>query len=355
MQMQATTDFQLCLKVIFMIIILKNNTTKKQIDSILEKIKELDLEPLYLPGTERIVIGAIGDERVIASLHLENYSFVERIVPVLAPYKLASRELCPSETIVSVGENIIGTPNFTVMAGPCSVENEEQLMATAATVKESGAHLIRGGAFKPRSSPYSFQGLGEEGLKLLKKAKEKYNIPIVTEVIDTEHVELVSKYADILQIGSRNMQNFNLLKKVGKTKKPVLLKRGMSASIQEFLMSAEYIMSEGNPNVILCERGIKTFETAYRNTLDLTAIPILKEKTHLPVIVDPSHAVGNRDYIIALAKAALVSGADGVLVEVHYDPEKALCDGKQSLTPEQFKEMMGQLRKLSKIEGKILK
>lgn len=338
-----------------MIIVLKNNATKKQIDSMLEKIAEVGLKPLYMPGTEKIVLGAIGDERILEGLHLDNYSFVDRMVPILASHKLASRELYPSETVVSVENNLIGTPNFIVIAGPCAVENEEQLMAIADSIKKDRAHFLRGGAFKPRSSPYSFQGLGEEGLKLLKKAKEKYELPIVTEVVDTEDIDIVCKYADILQIGSRNMQNFRLLKKVGKTNKPVLLKRGMSASIQEFLMSAEYILSEGNPNVILCERGIKTFETEYRNTLDMAAVPILKQKTHLPVIVDPSHALGNRDYVIQLAKAALVCGADGIMVEVHPKPEKALSDGKQSLMLEQFTELMEQLKKLAKLEGKILK
>lgn len=337
-----------------MIIILKNNAKKQQIDSILKEIEKQGLKPLYLPGTEKIVLGAIGDERVLARLNLENSSFVERVIPILEPYKLASRSLNPSETIITVNGRHIGAPNFTIIAGPCSVESDDMIQDTAKTLKENNIYFIRGGAYKPRSSPYSFQGLGEEGLKILKKAKEKYNISIVTEVLDTKDVDIVSEYADILQIGTRNMQNFRLLSKVGKQDKPILLKRGMSASIKEFLMSAEYILSEGNPNVILCERGIRTFETAYRNTLDLTAIPALKQKTHLPIIVDPSHAAGDREYVAALSKAALAVGADGILIEIHPDPKNALSDGKQSLDFTEFKRLTVQLRKIAAIEGKIL-
>ncbi|MBI5389041.1 3-deoxy-7-phosphoheptulonate synthase [Candidatus Woesearchaeota archaeon] len=337
-----------------MIIVLKNNTPKEEVDAILQRIAGLGLEPLYMPGTEKIVLGALGDERSIESLHLDNYSCVEKIIPVLAPYKLASRELHPAETVISLGDQQIGNPHFTVIAGPCSVESKEQIQKTGELLREEGIHFMRGGAFKPRTSPYSFQGMGEEGLKLMAKACNQFGTLVVTEVMDSEQVELVAKYADILQIGARNMQNFTLLKKVGKTQKPILLKRGMSASIQEFLMSAEYIMAEGNSQVILCERGIKTFETAYRNTLDLTAIPVLKEKTHLPVIVDPSHAAGNRTFVAALAKAALVVGADGIMVEIHPQPEKALSDGKQSLTFTQFQQLMQQLRSLAVFEGRIL-
>ena len=337
-----------------MIIVLKNTTTKKQTNSLLKRIESLGLKPLYMPGTEKVVIGAIGDERVMKSLHIENLSYVSEIVPILSPYKLASRELYPSETTIEIENIFIGAPNFTVIAGPCSVESEAQLMKTAEEVKKAGAHILRGGAFKPRSSPYSFQGLGEEGLKILAQAKKKFGMSIVTEALDKEDLHLVIKYADIIQIGSRNMQNFRLLKEAGKSGKPVLLKRGMAASIEELLMSAEYILNEGNPNVILCERGIKTFETAYRNTLDLTAIPILKQKTHLPVIVDPSHAAGDRDYVIQLSKAALVCGADGIMVEVHNEPEKALSDGRQSLTPGQFSNLMRELNKLAQAEGRTI-
>jgi 3-deoxy-7-phosphoheptulonate synthase len=337
-----------------MIIVLKNNATKKQADKIIEKIMELELKPLYMPGSEKIVLGAIGDERKIASLHLESYSFVEKVMPILSSYKLASRELYPAETVITIENSVIGTPNFTVIAGPCSVESEEQILTIAKHLKKHDVCFIRGGAFKPRSSPYSFQGMGKEALQILQDVKKKYSLKIVTEVLDTEDVELVSEYADILQIGSRNMQNYRLLQKAARTNKPILLKRGMSASINDFLMSAEYILAEGNKNVILCERGIKTFETAYRNTLDLTAIPVLKEKTHLPVIVDPSHATGNRDHVIQLAKAALVAGADGIMVEMHPDPDKAISDGKQSLTFDQFSSMMKQLASLAKVEDKLI-
>lgn len=337
-----------------MIIVLKNNAEKTEVDNLLKKIESSGLKPLYMPGTEKIVLGALGDERVLEKLNLENYSFVERVVPILSPYKLASRELNPSETVIDFGANRIGNPYFTVIAGPCAVESPEQLFSAAECLKVNNVSFLRGGSFKPRSSPYSFQGLGKKALELLSEAKKQFGLCIVTEVIDTEDVELVSSYADIMQIGARNMQNFRLLKKVGKTKIPILLKRGMSATIAEFLMSAEYILSEGNPNVILCERGIRTFETAYRNTLDLTSIPILKEKTHLPVIVDPSHAAGNRDYVISLSKAALVAGADGLIVEIHPEPHKALSDGKQSLTFSQFGSLMQSLRKLSKIESRLL-
>jgi len=337
-----------------MIIVLKNNTSKEEIDSILEKIRDLGLKPLYMPGTEKVVLGALGDERVLGDLQLENNPAVEKVLPILTPYKLASRDLYPSETVIEVGDDLIGTPYFTVIAGPCAVENQKQILETGDCLQKNHVKFIRGGAFKPRSSPYSFQGLGEEGLKILSTAREKYGLHVVTEVLATEDVELVGRYADVLQIGARNMQNFRLLKAVGKTDKPVLLKRGMSATVQDLLMSAEYILNEGNKNVILCERGIKTFETIYRNTLDLTAVPILKQKTHLPVIVDPSHAAGNRDYVIPLAKAALVSGADGVIVEIHPDPVRAISDGKQSLFFHQFDLLMKQLKPLAKTEGKIL-
>lgn len=307
-----------------------------------------------MPGTEKIVLGAVGDERSIESLHLENYGCVERVIPVLSPYKLASRELHPAETLISISKQHIGAPYFTVIAGPCSVENEEMVQQVGNILQEEKVSFMRGGAFKPRTSPYSFQGLGESGLQLMAKVRERFGTLIVTEVMDSEQVETVATYADVLQIGSRNMQNFTLLKKVGKTNKPILLKRGMAASIQEFLMSAEYILAEGNNNVILCERGIKTFETSYRNTLDLTAIPVLKEKTHLPVIVDPSHAAGNRSYVIALAKAAMACGADGIIVEIHPHPEEALTDGKQSLSFPEFRNLMQQFRRLAAIEGRIL-
>ncbi len=268
---------------------------------------------------------------------------------ILKPYKLASREVREGDTVIRVGDLAIGGPEFIVMAGPCSVESEEQLMASAYVAKKAGAHILRGGAFKPRTSPYSFQGMAEDGLKLLKKVRERTGLPVVTEVMNTTDVDLVESYADILQIGARNVQNFALLKEVGRAKKPVLLKRGLMTTIEELLMSAEYILSAGNEQVILCERGIRTFETATRNTLDISAVPVLKELTHLPVIIDPSHAAGYSRYVIPLTRAAVAVGADGLIVEVHPEPEKAFSDGAQSLRPEQFYQMMEEVRVMEKI------
>ena len=274
--------------------------------------------------------------------------------PKLPPYRLASRLNRPTPTIVRAGSVLVGGHNFVVIAGPCSVEDEQQLVATAMTVKESGASMLRGGAFKPRSSPYSFQGLEEEGLRLLQTARNKTGLPVVTEVMDSEDISLVASYADILQVGTRNSQNFSLLKKLGKVGKPVLLKRGLMTTLDEFLMSAEYILASGNDQVILCERGIRTFETATRNTLDLSAIPVLKERTHLPVIVDPSHAVGHKRFVIPMARAAMAVGADGIMVEVHCDPEKALCDGDQSLNPEMFAQLMNDLRSMAGLVSRVM-
>lgn len=264
-------------------------------------------------------------------------------------FKLASREYKKENTIIKVGNTQIGGDNFTIIAGPCAIESEEQLLDIAKKVKNSGAHILRGGAFKPRTSPYSFQGLGKEGLKLLKKASKETGLPTITEVMDTKDLKLVEEYADILQIGSRNMQNFVLLKEVGKSKKPVMLKRGFMSSIQEFLLAAEYILKEGNPNVILCERGIRTFETLTRNTLDLSAIPIIKKMSHLPIIIDPSHATGRRDLINPMTKAAVVVGANGVMIEVHNNCEKALCDGNQSISPQEFSNLTNEIKPLIKI------
>ena len=260
------------------------------------------------------------------------------------PHRLASRQGHSSDTRIDVGGVVVGPPNFVVIAGPCSVENEEQMIRTADEVRAAGAVLLRGGAFKPRTSPYSFQGLGEEGLKLLSKARMRTGLPVVTEVMDTSDIPLVETYTDIIQVGARNVQNFSLLKKLGQARKPILLKRGLMTTVNEFLMSAEYILASGNDRVILCERGIRTFETATRNTLDLSVVPVLKERTHLPIIVDPSHAVGKRRYVIPLAKAALAVGADGIMVEAHFDPDRALCDGEQSLRPNELAELMNSLR-----------
>ncbi len=274
--------------------------------------------------------------------------------PALPPYRLASRLSRQSSTAVPLQGAVVGGTQFIVIAGPCSVETEEQLIATARTVKQAGAAVLRGGAFKPRSSPYSFQGLGEEGLKLLALARQETSIPIITEVLDSSDIPLVESYADILQVGTRNSQNFSLLKKLGRSSKPVLLKRGLMGTLDEFLMSAEYVLAGGNENVILCERGIRTFETATRNTLDLSAVPILKDLTHLPIVVDPSHAVGDWRYVAPLAKAALAVGADGIMVEVHVDPEHALCDGQQSLRPQAFRKLMEELRVIAPLFGRTM-
>jgi 3-deoxy-7-phosphoheptulonate synthase len=325
---------------------MKAGAAKKDKDEVLKRIKELGYKPHVIHGSTRDVVGAVGDERGKAVLQcLESLHGVENVVPILQPYKLASKEVKKESSVVRISAFVaIGGKRVIMMAGPCSVESERQIIETAEAVKKAGAHILRGGAFKPRTSPYSFQGLEEEGLKLLAKARELTGLPVVTEVINPETAELVAKYSDILQIGARNSQNFALLKKVGQIGKPVLLKRGMSMTIQEFLMSAEYIMSEGNQSVILCERGIRTFETATRNTLDLSAVPVLKEKTHLPVVIDPSHGTGNHHYVAPMCYAAVAAGADGLIVEVHPDPEHASSDGPQSLKPAKFQAMMDKLR-----------
>ena len=330
-----------------MVIVMKKNATGEEIDQVIKWIESVGYQTHPSRGVEQTIIGVVGDDRGKAQLKSVEYlPGVEKAVPILKPYKLASREGRVGNTIVHVGDIEIGGPEFIVMAGPCSIESDEQLMESAYIIKKGGAHILRGGAYKPRTSPYSFQGLEEEGLRMLKKVRDKMGVPVVTEVMNTTEVELVEENCDILQIGTRNVQNFPLLKKVGQTRKPVLLKRGMMTTIEELLMSAEYILSEGNDQVILCERGIRTFETATRNTLDLSAIPVLKELTHLPVIVDPSHATGHWRYVLPLSKAAMAVGADGLLVEVHPQPEKALCDGAQSLKPEKFYQLMEELRML---------
>lgn len=336
---------------------MKSGAAKKDRDEVLKRIRELGYKPHVIHGATRDVIGAIGDERGKAVLQsLESLHGVENVVPILQPYKLASKEVKKESSLVRISDDLsIGGSRIIVMAGPCSVENERQIMDSAVAVKKAGAHVLRGGAFKPRTSPYSFQGLEEDGLKLLAKARDLTGLPFVTEVINPETAELVAGYADIIQIGARNSQNFALLKKVGQLGKPVLLKRGMSMTIQEFLMSAEYIMSEGNQSVILCERGIRTFETATRNTLDLSAIPVLKEKTHLPVVIDPSHGTGNHHYVAPMCYASVAAGADGLIVEVHPDPEHASSDGPQSLKPAKFDVMMEKLQLFAEAAGKTLK
>ncbi len=339
-----------------MIIVMKAGAAKKDRDEVLRRIRELGYKPHVIHGATRDVIGAVGDERGKAVLQtLESLHGVENVVPILQPYKLASKEVKKEASLVRISDDVvIGGERLIVMAGPCSVESEAQIIESAQAVKEAGAHVLRGGAFKPRTSPYSFQGLEEEGLKLLAKARDLTGLPVVTEVINPETAELVAEYADILQIGARNSQNFALLKKVGQIGKPVLLKRGMSMTIQEFLMSAEYVMSEGNQSVILCERGIRTFETATRNTLDLSAIPVLKEKTHLPVVIDPSHGTGNHRYVAPMCYASVAAGADGLIVEVHPDPERASSDGPQSLKPKKFAAMMEKLRLFAEAADRTL-
>ena len=338
-----------------MIIVLKPNATKKQLDHLLERIKTLGLKPMVSKGTERTIIGVIGSEDVLRVQPLEVIPGVEKVIPVLKPYKLVSREFKPEPSVIDLGGGVtIGGKELVVMAGPCSVENREMLFETARAVKQAGATVLRGGAFKPRTSPYSFQGMGEEGLKLLREAARATGMRVVTELLDTRDIQEVEQYADIIQIGARNMQNFELLKEVGQSKKPVLLKRGFSATIAEFLLAAEYILSQGNFNVILCERGIRTFETATRFTLDLNAVPVIKKLSHLPVVVDPSHATGEWDYVAPMAKAAVAAGADGLIVEVHPNPEVALSDGPQSLRPKKFAALIKDLRKVARAVGRSL-
>ncbi len=338
-----------------MIIVMQADATAEQLERVLKKIEELGYSPHVMHGVERKVIGAIGDEKEKGRLQvIETMTGVESMLPILMPYKLASLEVRKERTVVKVQGASIGGQELMVIAGPCSVENREQILSAARAVKKAGASVFRGGAFKPRTSPYSFQGLGEDGLKLLAAARETTGLPIITEVLNPRDLNLVERYADIIQIGARNIQNFALLKEVGQTRKPVLLKRGMATTVKEFLMSAEYILAGGNEEVILCERGIRTFETATRNTLDLSCIPVLKRKSHLPVLIDPSHAVGNWQYVPAMARAAVAAGADGLMIEVHPNPEEAFSDGAQSLKPDRFEQLMKDLIPFAKASGKTL-
>jgi len=336
-----------------MVIVLRPGTTKKEVDHIVSRIKKLGLKPWISKGVERTIIGVIGEEDVLRVHPLEVFPGVEKVVPILTPYRLASRDLKKEDSVIKIGGGVeIGSRRIVVMAGPCSVEGERLLLDIAKRVKKAGASILRGGAFKPRTSPYSFQGLGVKGLKFLAKAREETGLKIVTELMDIRDLDLVVKYADIIQIGARNMQNFNLLREVGKTKKPVLLKRGMSNTIKELLMSAEYILSGGNFNVILCERGIRTFEDATRFTFDVSAVPVVKSLTHLPIIVDPSHATGKWGLVTPCAKAGIAAGADGIIVEVHPNPEEALSDGEQSLIPDNFDKMMREVRRVAEAVGR---
>ncbi len=336
-----------------MIIVMKRKADEQELDNVIKWIESVGYKVHLSKGVERTIIGAVGDERgKVALKAAENMPGVEKVMPILAPYKLASRESKEGNTVIKVGDVEIGGSQCVVIAGPCAVESPEQLMEAAEVVKKAGASMLRGGAFKPRTSPYSFQGMGEQGLKLLAEAREKTGLPIVTEAMSAEEVELVDRYADVIQIGARNVQNFALLKAVGLKRKPVLLKRGMMTTLEELLMSAEYILASGNDEIILCERGIRTFETSMRNTLDISAVPVLKDKTHLPVIVDPSHAIGQWRFVLPLAKAAVAVGADGLLIEVHPEPDLALCDGAQSLRPERFAELMEEIESIAKIVRK---
>ncbi len=337
-----------------MIIVLKPHATADHAAELLDRISALGLKPLHMPGSERVVLGALGDERVLEQLHLDGHPLVESVKPILAPYKLVAREMHPADTVVSLGGVDIGGERIAVVAGPCAVESHDQLRDTARAVQAAGARIVRGGAFKPRTSPYSFQGLGVEGLRLLKAVSDELGVPTVTEVVDVADVEIVERYADGFQCGARNMQNFRLLQALGQSRKPVVLKRGMAARIDDLLLAAEYILAEGNPNVILCERGIQTFESATRNTLDLSAIPAIKARSHLPVLVDPSHGTGVREYVAPMSKAAVACGADGLLIEVHRDPQVALSDGKQSLFPEQFAALMRELAPFADAAGRTV-
>ncbi|MBE0466875.1 MAG: 3-deoxy-7-phosphoheptulonate synthase [Candidatus Desulforudis sp.] len=335
-----------------MVIVMSHKATDEQIEAVMKRLKEKGFRINLSRGVERTVIGAIGDETMLGDAGIELLPGVDKVIPILRPYKLASRIMKEEGTVIRIGDVEIGGGTVQVMAGPCAVESKEQLFEAAEKVKQAGARILRGGAYKPRTSPYSFQGMAEKGLQLLAETREKYGLLIVTEVMDPRSLPLVVEYADIVQIGTRNMQNFWLLREVGQCNKPVLLKRGLSATIEEWLMAAEYILSEGNPNVILCERGVRTFESYTRNTLDLSAVPVIKHLSHLPIIVDPSHALGKYELVPSMAVAAVAAGADGLLIEVHPNPQEALCDGAQSLTPKKFGKVMVQVGEVARAIGK---
>lgn len=336
-----------------MIVVMKIGSTKQELKNVCDKARELGFNPHVIYGEERNVVGlvGIGVNRESAFV-MEDFPGVDKVVPITKPYKLASKEVKKEPSIVTVGNVRFGSEQFVVIAGPCSVESREQIIQVAKQVKQAGACMLRGGAFKPRTSPYSFRGLGEDGLKILAEAREITGLPVVTEIVNPADVELVQKYADMFQVGARNIQNFSLLTALGQASKPVLLKRGMSTTVEEFLMAAEYILSEGNRDVVLCERGIRTFETATRNTLDISSVPVVKSKSHLPIIIDPSHAAGVASYVPALAKSAVAVGADGLIIEVHPKPQQASSDGAQSLTPQQFDALMVELRQIASAVGR---
>lgn len=335
-----------------MVVVMDINCPREHVELVVTKLEANGFKASLIHGVKRIVIGAVGDRGAINALGLEIMPGVEKVVPIMRPFKLVSRELNGEGTVVKVGGVPIGGREITLIAGPCAVESREQMYLAAARLKQAGARILRGGAFKPRTSPYSFQGLEEEGLKILAGAATEYELATVTEVIDLHSLEIAIKYVDMIQIGARNMQNFQLLREVGRAGRPVLLKRGLSATVEEWLMAAEYIMSEGNGDIVLCERGIRTFETYTRNTLDLSAVPLVKGLSHLPVVVDPSHATGERHLVGPMARAAVAAGADGLMVEVHPEPRQALCDGKQSLTPEEFALLTAELKAVAEAVGR---
>jgi len=341
-----------------MLIVMQSHATEEQVRAVCERIESLGLRAHPIPGSNRTAIGITGNSGAIDIGSLEAMSGVVECIPVSKPYKLVSRDAKEENTVVRIptpaGEVCIGGAALAIIAGPCAVETREQAMAVAQSVKAAGAHLFRGGAYKPRTSPYSFQGLGEPGLKILAEVRERFGLGIVTEAIDNESIDLVEKYADVIQIGARNMQNFSLLKRAGKASKPVLLKRGMSATLDEFLMAAEYILSEGNYQLILCERGVRTFSEHTRNTLDLSIIPAVQSRSHLPILVDPSHGTGRRNKVLPLSRAAIAVGADGLIVEVHHDPDHALSDGAQSIIPEELEELMKEVRQIASVVHRTL-
>jgi 3-deoxy-7-phosphoheptulonate synthase len=337
-----------------MLIVMRQGATAGEVEGVVERIRSLGLTPHAIPGAQRTAIGITGNKGGLDGGQFEAMPGVREVIRVSQPFKLVSREVKPDDTVIDVGGVRLGGPAIVVMAGPCSVESREQLLAAAHAVKAAGARFLRGGAFKPRTSPYEFQGLGEEGLKLLAEAREQTGLKVVTEVMDPDDLPMCLEYADVLQLGARNMQNFSLLKRLGGVRKPVMIKRGPSATIKEWLMAAEYVVAHGNNQVALCERGIRTYETATRNTLDLNAVPVLKALTHLPVVVDPSHGIGIRAHVPAMARAGIAAGADAIIVEVHPRPEQALSDGQQSLTPAEFEELMRQVRVIAGAIGRAI-
>ena len=335
-----------------MLIVMENTATEEQIEKVIKAVQARGYTARPIPGGERVSIGVLYNKGAVDASAFLGLGGVKDVVPVTRPYKLVSREVQPEDTHIQVGNVRIGNGHFTIMAGPCAVESEQQALETARLVKKAGAHIFRGGAFKPRTSPYSFQGLGEDGLKILARVREEFEMPVITEVMDEGTFDLVEEYADIIQIGTRNMQNFSLLKRAGRSVKPVFLKRGLAATIDEWLMAAEYILEGGNSQVMLCERGVRTFVHHSRNTLDLSAVPVIRKESHLPIIIDPSHAAGRRDQVIPLSRAAAAIGAQGLMIEVHYKPDEAMSDGAQSLYPSQFEELMQQVRAIHDVSAR---